>query len=336
MLPPQTSDARIIKDLYDLVFWMAVFTFILVEALLIYVAVKFRRKSNDELPYQTHGNTWAELTWTVIPALVVAIIFFASINASSRLTGRGTQANPVAMVHAASDSKAALRIQEAADPDLVIEVTGFQWFWQYTYKYNDAELTTDSNNNAPLLLPANKLIRLDLQAQDVIHAWYVPQFGPMIYVNPNEKSYVFIDKPQEGVYKGQCNFYCGKDHAFMQSKVAVMPSDQFDEWYKTETVGKPLRPGEPDKGREAFLNGPCIACHYIEGTKAQGKVAPRDMTKFATYTTIAQVSGFDNTPENLKKWLKNPQEIKPGTAMPNLNLNPQKIEDLVAYLSSLK
>jgi len=84
------------------------------------------------------------------------------------------------------------------------------------------------------------------------------------------------------------------------------------------------------------MNSSCVACHYIEGTKAQGRVAPRELTRFATYPTIAQLDGFENNAENLARWLRDPQSVKPGTAMPNLNLKAQEIADLVAYLQTLK
>jgi cytochrome c oxidase subunit 2 len=132
----------------------------------------------------------------------------------------------------------------------------------------------------------------------------------------------------------------------MLNNVKVLPEAEFNKWYEEQRVAQggaagPVAAGDPVKGKALFMGEGagaqvCWTCHAIDGTKAIAKVAPRDMTKFTSYPTIAQVDGFDNTPENLKKWLANPQAVKPGTAMPNLALKPQQIEDLVAYLTSLK
>jgi cytochrome c oxidase subunit 2 len=238
-------------------------------------------------------------------------------------------------VHAINDTTARRRVESAQPVDLVINVTGRQWVWQYQYPGEAGVIV-----NETLVVPAGKTIRLDMTSADVIHAWWMPNFGPMIYVNPGELSYVWFNVSEDnaGEYIGQCNVYCGAAHANMLSKVRVLPQAEYDAWY-AEQAGQntgTLQAGDPERGMNTFMNGPCTACHSIEGTKAQGKVSPRTLTNFASYPTIAQVEGFDNNAENLKSWLKDPQAHKPGTQMPNLNLKPQEIEDLTAYLLTLE
>ncbi len=332
MLPPVTTDARLIFDLYNLTFIFAVITFVLVEALLIIAVIRFRRRRDDELPEQVHGNRTLELLWTIIPSIVIAVIFGFAVDTMTRMTARGTFSNPVAHVHAIGDQEARRRVERAQPVDMVIEVVGRQWVWQYKYPGREEVTTAET-----LIVPANKNIRLDMTAADVIHAWWMPELGPMIYVNPGEMSYVWFNVPP-GEYIGQCNVYCGVAHANMISRVRALPQAEFDAWYAEQAakVSVATEPGDPARGMELFMNSTCIACHYIEGTKAQGKVAPRDLTRFATYPTIAQVDGLENNADNLRQWLKNPQALKPGTAMPNLNLKAQEIEDLVAYLLTLK
>lgn len=333
MVPPVTQDAKLIKDLYDLIFIIAVIVFLLVEGLLIYTAFRFRRRSADEMPEQVHGSRTLELLWTIIPAVIVAVIFGLAVDTMSRMTAAGTLSNPVAHVHAIGDVQARRRVEAAQPVDLVINVAARQWVWQFKYP-GDAGVTA----NETLVVPAGKNIRLDMTSADVIHAWWMPNFGPMIYVNPGEISYVWFNVNQVGEYIGQCNVYCGAAHANMLSKVRVLPPAEYEAWY-AEQAGLntgTVQAGSPERGMNTFMNGPCTACHSIEGTKAQGKVAPRPLTIFATYPTIAQVEGFTNNAENLKSWLKDPQAHKPGTTMPNLNLKAQEIEDLAAYLETLK
>ena len=335
MLEPKSPDAVLIHDLYNLIFILSVFVFVFVEGLLIYSAVKFRRKRADEMPEQIHGNTNMELLWTIIPSIVIAAIFVMSVNAQQRMAATGTLTDPIAHTHAINDVAAARRVQDSQPVDLAIKVTGRQWFWQYTY--NNGEVVIDSNSSE-LIIPEHKSVRLDMTSNDVIHAWWVPQFGPMRYVNPGEISYVWFDVPA-GEYIGQCNVFCGVAHAQMLSRVKVLPEAEYEAWYaeKSGAANAPVGAGDPERGKAIVLEtGPCKTCHYIEGTAAQGRVAPRELTHFMTYPTIAQVPNLTNNPENLAKWLENPQALKPGTAMPNNGLNKQQIADLVAYLQTLK
>jgi cytochrome c oxidase subunit 2 len=335
MVPPVTQDAQLIKDLYDLIFIVAVIVFLFVEGLLIYTGIRFRRRSPDEMPEQVHGSRALELLWTIVPAIIVAVIFGFAVDTMSRMTAAGTLSNPVAHVHAIGDAQARRRVEAAQPVDLVINVAARQWVWQFKYP-GDAGVIA----NETLVVPAGKNIRLDLTSADVIHAWWMPNLGSMIYVNPGEISYIWFNVPEDkaGEYIGQCNVYCGAAHANMISRVRVLPQAEYDKWYAEQAAlnSGTVQAGDPARGQDFFMNGPCTACHTIDGTKAQGKVAPRPLTHFTTYPTIAQVEGFTNNAENVKSWLKDPQAHKPGTAMPNLNLKPQQIEDLAAYLESLK
>ena len=335
MLEPKSPDAVLIRDLYNLIFYISIFVFVLVEGLLIYSAVKFRRKRADEMPEQIHGNSNMELLWTILPAILIAFIFVASANTMQGMAASGTLTDPINHSHALNDLAAARRVQDSQPVDLVVSVTGRQWFWSYSY--NDGEVVIDSNSSE-LIIPEHKSVRLDMTSNDVIHAWWVPQFGPMRYVNPGERSYVWFDV-EAGDYIGQCNVFCGVAHAQMLSRVKVLPQAEYDAWYagKTGAVNAPVEAGNAERGQKIMLEtGPCKTCHYIDGTAAQGRVAPRELTHFQTYPTIAQVPGLTNNPENLAKWLTNPQSLKPGTAMPNNGLNPQQIADLVAYIQTLK
>jgi len=231
MLPPATPDAQLIKNLYDVVFVLAVVTFVLVEVLLLVTAVRFRRKSATDSPVPVHGNNLAELGWTIVPAIVVAIVFWLSIDTAGKLTGHGSSNAPITRIHAIGDKVAERRVNESAAVDLVVEITGRQWFWTYTYK-TAGGLVADSNDGKALVLPAGKSIRLDLTSADVIHAWWVPQLGPMLYVNPGERTAIFIKDAQPGEYIGQCNFFCGVRHAYMLNNIKIVPQEEFNAWYK--------------------------------------------------------------------------------------------------------
>ena len=329
LVPPVSQDAQVINNLFLLLYVLSAFVFLLVEGLIVYSVVRFRRRSANEAPVQFHGNTRLEILWTVLPMILVAVIFVFGMNAMTRLEATGTLSDPLSHVHGINDQAAQRRVEEAKRVDMVIKVTGRQWVWQFNYP--DGNFTV----NQQLVVPANKTVRLDIVTADVIHSWWVPAFGGMIDINPGEESNVWFNA-QPGTYTGQCSQFCGLAHAQMLIQVKVLPQAEYDAWYKQQTSSSaaPAGAGDAARGEQVFLNGPCVSCHTLEGTKAQGKVAPRPLTHFATYEKIAQVA--PNTPENLTKWLHNPQDVKPGTQMPNLSLKPQDIADLVAFLESQK
>lgn len=327
LVPPASQDAQVINNLYLLLYVLSAVVFLLVEGLIVYSVVKFRRRSANEAPAQIHGNTRLEILWTVLPMILVASIFLMAVDTMGRLQATGSFNNPLSHVHGINDQAAIKRVEEAKQVDMVIKVTARQWVWQF--KYPDGNVTV----NGQLVVPADKTIRLDMVTADVIHSWWVPAFGGMIDVNPGEESNFWFKVPA-GTYTGQCTQFCGLAHAQMIATVKVLPQDQYDAWYKQQTDANsaPVSAGDAARGEQFFMNGPCVSCHTIDGTKAQGKVAPRPLTHFATYDKIAQV--IPNTSENVTKWLHNPQDVKPGTQMPNLGLKPQDIADLVAFLES--
>ncbi len=330
LVPPASQDAQVINNLYLLLYVLSAVVFVLVEGLIIYSVVKFRRRSASELPAQVHGSRSLELLWTVLPMVLVGFIFLMAVDTMGRLEASGTFQVPLSHVHGLNDPAAQQRVANAKQVDLVVKVTARQWVWQFQYPDNFTV-------NGTLVVPANKNIRLDMVTADVIHSWWVPALGGMIDINPGEESNFWFNAPP-GTYTGQCSQFCGLAHSQMLITVQVLPQDQYDAWYKQQTAADtaPVQvgAGDPVHGQQVFMSGPCVSCHTIEGTAAQGKVAPRPLTHFASYDKIAQV--IPNTPDNLARWLHNPQDVKPGTLMPNLNLKQQDIVDLVAFLESRK
>ncbi len=349
LFPLLTQDAKVIGDLYNFIYFFAVLMFALVEGLLIWMAFRYRRRLVTESPAQVHGNNMAELTWTVVPGLLIAVIFVLTVNTMGQLTASGSLSNPISHVHAIGDREAQARVERAEKVDLAIQVTGKQWFWAYDYvDYQGlGAFGLSTSVGEELVVPAGKTVRLDMTSDNVIHAWWVPSLGGTRYVNPGEISYVWFNIPDTGAIQtliGQCNVYCGKDHARMLSKIKVLPEVEFRQWYSTTAALRNLPPdftkADAVRGKELLSGGVCASCHLVAGTTAQGKVAPRELTQFTTYPTIAQLPASNPraaiNQQNLYAWLKNPAEVKPGTAMPNNKLSNRDAVDLVAYLLTLK
>jgi cytochrome c oxidase subunit II len=204
---------------HDLLLWIIIGITVFVLALLIIVMVKFNAKANP-VPSKTTHHTFLEVAWTVIPVLILGIIVVPSF----RL----------------------LFLQlNTPEADLTIKATGKQWFWSYTYPDNgkfefDSMMLSDKDRkpDQPRLLavdnemvvPVNKVVRVQVIGADVIHAFAVPSFGIKIDAIPGRLNETWFKATREGMYYGQCSELCGKDHAFMPIAVRVVSDQAFAAW----------------------------------------------------------------------------------------------------------
>lgn len=211
--PPDavTEEAQDIKSLYYIVLALAVVVFVGVEGLIIWAAFRYRRVSDDEPP-QVHGNNKLEFGWTAIPIVILGILFVL--------------ATPLVI-----DLREPL---DAGEADLVVDVTGRQWFWDY--EYPDQGITIqeapDYENPDPpaLVVPLGARIQLNIQSADVIHSFYVKEFLYKIFAVPGQINRMHFTPTEVGRFEGQCAQFCGLNHAQMLLVVEVMEQEDFDAW----------------------------------------------------------------------------------------------------------
>jgi len=316
MLPVTTSGV-VISNLMWIVFGVAAVVFVVVETLLVISILKFRHKQKDplqkaDLPEQVEGNQFFETLWTMAPAIVLAIIFALTVVALQ------TVINPP------QDGSTAITNANM----LNIRVTGHQWWWQFDYP--NLKITTADEFH----IPVNTVVMVSVQSADVIHSFWVPQFGGKIDVIPGHLNYTWFKATKTGVYNGQCSEYCGEEHAEMKFLVMVDTPEDYQTWVKSQQALPQDVLGDAATGKQIVLTGVCSGCHTIRGTSAVGKIGP-DLTHLAS-RKIFSGGVLENTPDNLKKWLTDPSAVKPGTIMPKLSLSPDDITSLIAYLETLK
>lgn len=289
-----------INDVYALIWWGAVAVFILVQGLLVFSIFKFRGepKTAHGRPVPVHGNNRLEIIWTVIPAIILAIIAVPTLQIIAELAER-----------------------PEGDDVLVVEVIGNQFFWEYQYP----DLGVTATNE--LHIPVDTRIDIRLRSNDVIHSFWVPQLAGKMDAIPGNVNTMWLEADEPGVYLGQCAEFCGLAHYNMLLSVVAEPQEDFDSWV-AEQLAPPPAEGDPEQGAEIFVQQ-CAACHTYEGTTAVGVIGP-NLTDFEQQDQIA--GAIENTPENLASWLDDPQAIKPGTAMPTLPLSEADIQHLVAFL----
>ncbi|HET7410462.1 MAG TPA: c-type cytochrome [Paracoccaceae bacterium] len=220
--------------------------------------------------------------------------------------------------------------QPSGEP--AIHVRGEQWWWRVRYLTPEGPIETANE----LRLPAGEETLISLDADEVIHSFWVPSLAGKLDMFPGRTTLLPVRPLAPGIYRGQCAELCGDGHALMAFQTIVMEPEAYAAWLEAEA--RPAR--EPAdaaarRGREVFMAEGCAGCHTIRGTPANGSLGP-DLTHVGSRLTIA-AGTLENTPENLALWLSRTDWVKPGVHMPTYAaLDPEMLENLVRYLQGLK
>jgi cytochrome c oxidase subunit 2 len=311
-LHPHSSSAQLIQELSFFTLAITGAIFLVVGGLWLYVVIKYRRRSGVEAleePPQIYGSTQIELAWTVIPILIVVVLFLT-----------------VARVIFA------LQDQPAPQNALHVDVVGHQYWWEF--RYPSYGFITANELHIPLGQPTGTVTTaLKILSADVDHSFWAPSLFGKIDTVPNHENDIVFDPTRTGVYEGQCAQFCGTAHAQMLLRVYVQTPQDFGAWVKGQQNTAITDPSVA-QGRQVFESQSCVSCHTVRGTAAHGRFGP-DLTHLMSRDTIA--SGLiANTPENLKRWIEDPEAIKPGSLMPAMKLSGDQIDQMVTYLATLK
>lgn len=330
-LYPAGDVARDQKSLFVFIFWIAAIIFVIVQAILIFIIFRFRRKSGEEnaIPRQTHGHTLMEIGWTLIPVAIVVAITIPTIQGIA-----GTYDAPEALAEATGT--------------LEVEVVGHQWWWEYRYLDENGDLDFVTANE--MHIPTNTVINLTLMSEDVIHSFSVPRLAGTRDAVPGRENRMWFNATEEGIFAGQCKEFCGTSHTLMRTVVFADSRSDYAAWADTQRA--PAVAADQQDGWAVFQGKGCIGCHTVEGTAAAGTIGP-DLTHFGSRITIAANTLHKGEPDvtfadylenperdtsgaNLASWLADPPGEKPGSLMPNLGLSNTEITSLVAFLEGLE
>lgn len=307
---PASTPADSIHHLSLFVLTICGAIFLVVAGLLLYSVVKFRRASEDDNtePAQIYGSNQMELAWTVIPILIVVVLFLATAR----------------VIHA---------VEDARFPPETTEVTavGHQFWWEF--RYPKQGFVTANELHVPVSDPSHPTpTHIMLLSADTDHSFWVPQLAGKTDLIPNRQNSMWIDPHDIGVYVGQCAQYCGTQHAKMLLRVVVEPRADFERWMASQR--SPARLADSaTQGRRIFESTACVNCHTVSGTNAHGTFGP-DLTHLMSRETIA-AGAASLTPANLRHWIMNPDTFKPGSKMPAMQLRPDQLDAVTAYLLTL-
>jgi cytochrome c oxidase subunit II len=308
---PASTPAKMIFGLSVFVLTITGVIFAVVFSLLVYSIVKFRGRVVDagREPAQVYGSTQIELAWTVIPVLIVAVLFLATAR----------------VIHA---------IQDARKPASALDVTviGHQYWWEF--RYPKLGIIAANELHIPVSDPAHPTPTfLKLMSADTNHSFWVPELAGKTDLIPNRVNEMWMDPHRPGIYLGQCAQYCGVQHAKMLLRVSVDRPEDFAAWVRAQQQ-TPVQDEKVLAGKRIFETTSCINCHAVNGTAANGRFGP-DLTHLMSRTTIAS-GAAENTPANLRNWIQNPDTIKPGSLMPAMQLGGPDLDSLLAYLETLR
>ena len=311
MFRPVSTPADAILHISIFVLIISGVIFAVVFCLLVYALVKFRRSAGDDgrEPPQVYGSNQVELAWTVLPILIVLVLFLATAR----------------VIHS---------VEDARKPPEAVEVIaiGHQFWWEF--RYPSLGVVTANELHVPVSDPAHPTpTYLELHSADTDHSFWVPRLAGKTDLIPNRTNNMWIDPHEVGIYVGQCAQYCGTQHAKMLLRVYVDTKEQFQRWVQEEAQPAHVS-GAVSEGRRVFETTACINCHAISGTVADGRFGP-DLTHLMSRETIASGAAF-NSPENLRLWIHDPEAIKPGSLMPAMQLTDQDLDAVTAYLETLR
>jgi cytochrome c oxidase subunit 2 len=315
-LNPAGPAAAHIEHTFTLIFWTTGIVYVLTLAALVFFVV--RRRHDLSLipePIRTTEASDRLANRAVGGAIGITVVLLFVMMISSFITSRriGNMNN-----------------QQA----LTIDVYGHQWWWeiQYPNEHEPFRIVTTANE---IHVPVGTPIRIHGTSRDVMHSFWAPNIQGKRDLMPGYNTDVMMQVDQPGRWRGQCAEYCGLQHAHMSFFMIGESKKDFDTWMtaQIQPSGAPETP-QTQHGQEVFLTHSCVMCHTIRGTTAGSRVGP-DLTHLASRSTIA-AGMLPNTIGNLGGWIMNPQSLKPGSRMPPNQLSGADLQDLLAYLETLR
>lgn len=319
-LQPQGPVAEETLFIIKLSIIIMMIVFVVVMAIYFYVLIRFREKPGDTgYPEQVEGSTKLEVTWTVIPIILLIILAVPTVISTFTLA----EGYPEDAVQGESAQ---------GEKPLLIKVTAHQYWWEV--EYPDYGIVTAQD----IYIPTGERVYFELTSDDVIHSFWVPSLGGKMDTNPGLINHMYLQADNPGVYHGKCTELCGPSHALMDFKIVALEPAEFEQWVQIMTnYDDTPKTATAEQGRAIFEQS-CLACHATDGST---KSPYPNLAGLADRQYIAGIlkNGDEHQVESLKRWIMNPEDVKEGNSMPSaqdLGLSEQDVDALVEYLTQLK
>ena len=294
---------RVVDNVFLYILFICVFLLGLITLLMVYFVIRYRREKHPK-PVDIEGSTWLEVTWTVIPTLIVLTMFYYGLTGFEFLK----------------------KVPEGA---MVVKVMARQWSWLFEYE-NGAKDTE-------LRVPVGSPVKLILTSQDVIHGFYAPAFRIKQDAVPGMTNYLWFQPTEVGTFDVLCSQYCGLEHAHMLTKIAVLPQEEFKKWYQAKKQEVALK--GPLVGSKLYQEKGCFACHSTDGTPRVGPSFKGLFGKTERVLTAGKERSVLVDEAYIRKYILEPNiDVIEGfqPIMPKVSLTVDELNALVEFIKSLK
>ncbi|MGB3410450.1 MAG: cytochrome c oxidase subunit II [Microthrixaceae bacterium] len=306
-------ESQRIAGVWWFMFIVAIVVYVVVASLIV-TGVLRRPRHTDELVESdpmtpVTKRDPADARWIWIGGIIVPVIILTTL---AVLTIRVVQTTR----------------QPSAD-EVTIVVHGQRWWWDVRYPDGDVRTANEIH------IPVDRTVNIELHSDNVVHSFWVPQIAGKLDVMPGQTNRLRIKATATGRYRGQCAEFCGIGHARMAFMIVAESETDFERWLvRRERDASGPTSEDTAEGQRVFMSETCSGCHTVRGTTATAEIGP-DLSDFGSRDWIGSVT-VRNTPENLKKWIRDSHLIKPGSLMPPITISDDELAALVAYLEALK
>lgn len=302
-LDPSGSEAHHLATVWWIMFALAVVVYLVVGGLIVVAAMRGRRRRAVDAPMKS-DDYFIWIGGLAAPVVILAFIAFLTVHTGAALR---------------APAKNALRI----------DVVGRQWWWEVSYPGTSVVTANEIH------VPVGQPLEISLDSEDVAHSFWVPQLAGKQDLIPGQHNRISFTVDQAGVYRGQCAEYCGLSHARMGIRVIAESPGDFAIWLAHERQVTTVPSSElAARGQLVFTTNACAGCHTVRGTEADGDRGP-DLTDVGSRARLG-AEALENTSSNLRRWIVDPSEFKPGVHMPPTTLSDDDVAAIVAYLERLK
>jgi cytochrome c oxidase subunit 2 len=315
-LAPAGVQAQRILELWNLTLVVCALVFACILGALLMALIRSRRPGRSLRPVpepETVQSDRISRSW-VMGASIASALLLVGLLVADVLTGHALSRLPMADA-------------------LHIEMVGYQWWWEARYPASDGGPAFGVAGD--LHVPVGRPVVVTLKSADVIHTFWVPNLHGKKDMLPGRTTTIEFRADRPGLFRGQCAEFCGLEHALMAFGVTADAPAQFAAWQAHQQAPRSV-PAADDtrRGEQLFLSSKCAGCHTVRGTPADGGLGP-DLTHVASRATLA-AGTFANEPAALAHWIRDPQQLKPGSTMPGTALASDDMTALVAYLGGLQ
>jgi len=294
---------RVVDNVFLYILIICVFFLGLITFLMVYFVIRYRREKHPK-PADIEGSTWLEITWTVVPTLIVLTMFYYGLTGFEFLK----------------------KVPEGA---MIIKVMSRQWSWLFQYE--------NGIQDTELRVPVGKPVKLLLTSQDVIHGFYAPAFRIKQDAVPGMTNYLWFQPTEIGTYDVMCSQYCGLEHAHMLSKIVVLPQEEFIKWYQGK--GQEVASKGPPNGSQLYQVKGCVACHSTDGSPRVGPTFKGLLGKKEEVISAGKKEALVVNEAFIRKFISEPNVVHIEgfpPIMPKISLTDEELTALVDYIKSLK